>query len=182
MQAEYPEQVFFPEARARRLEQLANLDELPPPEKLIAFDKAAGLIDEAAQKQIDQKRGRLLTWRAELLMSAANVASSAESANGALRRLSAALAATDEASGLDQPDRSENALNGAAISAMEAAIEANLGNSQAAEAARTEARRRLEGLDASALAEQSDRERLQRIQAEIAVPADAIAAPQATDR
>jgi len=180
LQAEYPEQVFFPEARARRLEQLADLDELPPPEKLIAFDKAAGLMDEAAQKQIDQKRGRLLTWRAELLMSAANVASSAESANGALRRLSAALAATDEASRLDQPGRS--ALNGAAISAMEAAIEASRGNSQAAEAARTEARRRLEGLDASALAEQSDRERLQRIQAEIAVPADAIAAPQATDR
>jgi hypothetical protein len=182
LQADYPEQASFPVARARRLQQLADLDELQPPEKLIAFDEAAGLVNEAAQMQIDQKRRDLLAWKAELLMSAANMASSVESADGALRRLSTALSATDEASRLDPSDRSANILNGAAISAMQAAIEANRGNSRTAEAARAEARRRLQDVDVSALTDQSDRERLQRIQAALARPADAIAAPKASNR
>lgn len=182
LQTEYPEQPLFLEAQARRLAQLADLDELLPSEKLVAFDKAAELAAGAAQKHITEKRGQTLELRAELLMYAANVATGAESTDGALRRLSAALSATDEASELDPRDRSENALNGAAILAMQAAIEASRGNSQAAEDARIQARRRLQSLDASDLREQSDRERLQQMQAVLAVPADSILAPPASNR
>ena len=61
-------------------------------------------------------------------------------------------------------------MNGAAIYAMVAALEAGRGNSEAAGEARAEGRRRLGVLDPSQVKDQSDRERMQRIRAALDNP------------
>lgn len=77
LQADYPNQPFFPEARARRLQRLAGLDEVQgqPSEQLSVLDKAAALADEAAQKQFEQKQAPMFALKGQLLMSAAEIAS-----------------------------------------------------------------------------------------------------------
>ena len=54
LQADYPNQAFFPEARARRLQWLAGLYELQQqlPQQLWALDKAAALADRGRSKEI----------------------------------------------------------------------------------------------------------------------------------
>jgi hypothetical protein len=167
LQADYPNQPFFPEARARRLQRLAGLDELQGQrsEQLSALDKAAALADEAVQKQFEQKQAPLFALKGQLLMSAAVIASRMADVEAALVRLKAAASATDAAARADTSGDAETALNGAAIYAMMAALEAGRGNSEAAGEARAEGRRRLEPLNPSQVTDPSERERLQRIRA-----------------
>ena len=175
LQADYPNQPFFPEARARRLQRLAGLDEMQgqPSEQLSALDKAAGLADEAAQKQFEQKQAPLFALKGLLLMSAADIASQVADADAALIRLKAAGSAMETAARADTSGDAEIALNGAAIYAMVAALEAGRGNSEAAGEARAEGRRRLGGLNPSQVTDQSERERLQRIRAALDNPPSA---------
>jgi hypothetical protein len=167
LEADHPDQPFFPEYRARRLQWLAGLDELQgqPTEQLSALDRAAALADTAAQKQWDQKQARLFALKGQLLMSAAEIASRMADTDAALGRLSAAAAAMDAAVQTDKSDDPEIPLNGAAIYAMMAALEASRGNAEAAESARAEGRRRLDALNLLRLTDQSEQERLQRIRA-----------------
>src|SRR5262249_27827786 len=159
------DQSFFPESRARRLHWLAGLDELQrePLEQLSTLDKAAALADQAARKQIGQKQGRLLAFKGQLLMSAAEIANRAADADAALERLKSAASAMDAAASMNKSDDPENNLNGAAIYVMIAALETSQGNTEAAEVARAEGRRWLAALDPSQVMDLSDQERLQRV-------------------
>ena len=58
LQADYPDQPFFPEARARRLQRLAGLDQLQgqPSEQLSALDKAAALADGPQRSSSSKSR------------------------------------------------------------------------------------------------------------------------------
>jgi hypothetical protein len=172
LQTDYPKQPFFPEARARRLQWLAGLDELQgqPSEQLSALDKAAALADEAAQKQFEQKQARLFALKGQLLMSAAEVASRVANADAALDRLKAATAAMDAAAAADKSGQSEIPLDGAAIYVMVAALESARGNAAAAGEARVKGRRRLEAVNASQVKDKFEAERLQRIRAALADP------------
>jgi hypothetical protein len=133
------------------LHWLAGLDEFQrePLEQLSILDKAAALADQAARKQIDQKQGRLLAFKGQLLMSAAEIANRAADADAALERLKGAASAMDAAASMNKSDDPEINLNGAAIYAMIAALETSRGNTEAAEVARAEGRRRLGALDPS---------------------------------
>jgi hypothetical protein len=171
LQADYPDQSYFPEARANRLQSLAGLEEQEPARQLATLDKAASLAGQAAQKQIREKQGRLLAIEGKVLMFAADAANRAKDADGALNRLKTAASTLDEAAALsDKPDQVQIALNGAAAYAMQAAVERARGHAQAAEAARAEGRKRLTTIDPSQLTEQSDRERLQSVGAGLAEP------------
>jgi hypothetical protein len=175
LQAKYPNQPFFPETRARRLQRLAELYELRGqlPEQLSALDKAASLAEDAAQKKFEQKQAPLFALKGLLLMSAADIASRMADADAALVRLKVAASAMDAAARADISGDAETALNGAAIYAMMAALEEGRGNSEAAEKARAEGRRRLGSLNPSQLADQSEKERLQRIRAGLHHPPSA---------
>ena len=171
LEADYPDQSFFPEARAERLQSLANLEQQQPARRLAMLDEAASFAGQAAQKQTGKKQGRLLAFEGELLMFAAETASRANDADGALSRLKSAVSTLDEAAALsDKPDQAQIALDGAAVYAMQTAVEMARGQPQAAEAARTEGRKRLAAIDTSQLSEQSDRERLQSLSAGLAEP------------
>jgi hypothetical protein len=180
LQADYPDQPFFPEARARRLQRLAGLYEVQgqPSEQLSVLDQAAALADEAAQKQFEQKQAPMFALKGRLLMSAAEIASRVADADAALGRLKAAASALDSAA---RADKSGETLNGAAIYAMVAALEANRGNAEAAGEARVEGRRRLGALNPTQVADQSERERLQRIRAALDDPPSARAPAKAGD-
>jgi hypothetical protein len=169
LQADYPDQPFFPEVRARRLQRLAGLYEVQgqPSVQLSVLDQAATLADEAAQKQFEKKQAPMFALKGQLLMSAAEIASRVADADAALGRLRAAASALDAAA---RADKSADTLNGAAIYAMVAALEANRGNAEAAEEARTEGRRRLGALNLTQVTDQSERERLQRIGAALDPP------------
>lgn len=165
LESDYSDQSFFPESRARRLHWLAGLDELQrePLEQLSTLDKAVALADQAARKQIGQKQGRLLAFKGQLLMSAAEIANRAADADAALERLKSAASAMDAAASMNKSDDPEINLNGAAIYVMIAALETSQGNTEAAEVARAEGRRWLAALDPSQVMDLSDQERLQRV-------------------
>jgi hypothetical protein len=183
LQAHYPDQPFFPEARARRLQILAGLDDLQgqPSEQLSVLDQAAVFAEEAAQKQFEQKQALMFALKGELLMSAAEIASRVVGADAALDRLKAAVSVLDAAARADEHGN-EAALNGIAVYAMVAALEANRGNVEAAADARAEGRRRLRALDNSQVKDQSERERLQRIRAVLDEPSTARTPAKAADR
>jgi hypothetical protein len=113
-----------------------------------------------------------------LLMSAAEIASRVVGADAALDRLKAAVSVLDAAARADEHGN-EAALNGIAVYAMVAALEANRGNSADA---RAEGRRRLRALDNSQVKDQSERERLQRIRAVLDEPSTARTPAKAADR
>lgn len=87
--------------------------------------------------------------------------------------MNAAASALDAAARADKSSDTKTALNGAAIYAMVAALEANRGNGEAAGEARAEGRRRLGALNPSQVTDQSERERLQRIRAALDNPPSA---------
>jgi hypothetical protein len=180
LQADCPEQPFFPEARARRLQMLAGLDEMQgqPSEQLSVLDKAAALAEEAAQKQFEQKQAPMFALRGELLMSASRVAG----ADDALGRLKEAASALDAATRADKTLNTEAVLNAAAVYVMVASLEANRGNAKAAAEARAQGRQRLGALNGSQVKDQSDRERLQRIRAALEEPPTARTPAKAADQ
>jgi hypothetical protein len=87
----------------------------------------------------------------------------------------------DAAARADASGDAEIALNGAAIYAMVAALEAGRGNSEAAGEARAEGRRRLGALNPLQVTDQSERERLQRIRAALDNPPSARTPAKAGD-
>ncbi len=105
-------------------------------------------------------------------MSAADIASRIADADAAIVRLKLAAFAMDAAARTDTSDDAQTKLNGAAIYAMMAALEEGQGNSEAAETARAEGRRRLGSLNTSQLVE-AEKERLQRIRAGLNQPPSA---------
>ena len=116
-------------------------------------------------------------------MFAAEAAVRANDVDGAFNRFRSATSTLDEAAALlEKPDQTQIALNGAAIYAMEAAIEAARGNPGAAEAARADGRKRLAAVDPSQLSEQSDRERLQSVGVALAEPLGQKSLSNAGDR
>jgi hypothetical protein len=169
LQANYPEQPFFPEARARRLQTLAGQDELKgqPRVQLPILDQAAALAKSAADKQFAQKQAPLLALQGEMLMSAAEIANRVSGAEAALDRLKAAAAAMDSAVHADGAQGTQSLLNGAAAYAMMAALEAKRGNTKDALKAREQARRRLQVLDPSQVKDPSEQERLMHVRAAV---------------
>jgi hypothetical protein len=165
LEAAHPDQSFFPEWRARRLQWLAGIYERQghATEQLSALDKAAALADTAAQKQVDEKQSRLFALKGQLLMSTAAVASRVAEADAALSRLNEAVAAMDAAGKSSKSAGPEISLDAAAVFAMIAALETSRANNEAAERARAEGRRRLEGLVASQIGDPAEQERLERI-------------------
>jgi len=164
LQSDHPDQSFFPESRALRLQRMAGIYERQrqASEQLEALDKAAALAGTAAQKQIGEKQSRLLAFKARLLMAAAEVASRVVDADAALARLNEAVAAMDTAAKSSKSAGSENSLDQAAIFAMIAAVETSRGNNEVAGQARAEGRRRLDGLFISTR-DVAEQERLERI-------------------
>jgi hypothetical protein len=106
---------------------LGGLDEVQgqPSEQLSVLDKAAALAEEAAQKQFEQKHAPMFAFKGELLMSAAEIASHVANVDAALGRLKEAASALDAAARADKTRATGAALNGAAVYAMVAALEAN---------------------------------------------------------
>ncbi|PWB90472.1 hypothetical protein C5688_10765 [Methylocystis sp. MitZ-2018] len=167
LQEDYPDQSFFPEARARRLRALAGLDEMRdrPSEQLSLLDKAAALADEAAQKQFEKKQAPMFALKGELLISAAEIASRVANVDAALVRLKSGVSALDAAIQADKARSSKAAIDAVAALAMATMLESNRGNTEAAAKAQADGRQRLKAIGVLQGISQSERARLQRIRA-----------------
>jgi hypothetical protein len=150
--------------------------------RLSLLDQAAALAKEAAEKQFEQKQAPMFALEEVLLMSAAEIANHVIGADAALDRLKAASSALDSAARTGKTQSAETSLNGAAVYAMVAALEANRGNTKAAAEARAEGRRRLKVLDLSQVKDQAERQRLQRIRAALEELPNSNRSTKASDR
>jgi hypothetical protein len=167
LESAHPDQSDFLEARARRLQRRAELENQlgNTPEQLAALDQAVVQADAASRLQVGERQARALAWKGQLLMRAAEAAHRLDDDPGAVARLETAAATMDAAIQADKPALADVALDFAAIYVMLAELEAGRRNPAAAQQARAKGRQKLEAVDASKIADQAERERLVSVRA-----------------